>query len=213
MPAAATTAKNYRLVIFDMDGTLTEEMLDFAQIRRDLGLAPGGILEQLADLPPERRRHAETILHRHELAAAEACRVHEGAVELLAALAGRNIRTALLTRNSVVCTQRILARHNLHLDYVATREDLPHKPHPDSILNITRRMAIAPLHTLMVGDYLYDVEAARNAGTDMALVCVKPELPAFSHLATYRIRRLGELLAIVDSGGDNGEGSVKGAGL
>src|SRR5205823_4450307 len=46
----------YSLIIFDMDGTLTEELLDFPRIRADLNLGPGGILEQLAGMPPDQRQ-------------------------------------------------------------------------------------------------------------------------------------------------------------
>jgi HAD superfamily hydrolase (TIGR01549 family) len=187
----------YELVIFDMDGTLTQELLDFAAIRREIGLpekAP--ILESIARMPAKERRRAEEILHRYETSAAETCTMHEGAAEVLAALAARGIRTALLTRNSGASVRKVLGRHGLALDAVATREDVPHKPHRDSILNLTRRLGILPEQTLMVGDYLYDVQAAANAGVDSALLCVKAELPEFAAKATYVVRSLREVLVI-----------------
>lgn len=203
----------YRLVIFDMDGTLTEELLDFAAIRRDIGLpVDGGILEHLVHMNETDRARAHAILDRHELAAADTCILHEGAAEILAALRDRGIYTALLTRNSQRCAQVILRRHNLSLDVVATREHLPHKPHPDSVLNILRRFrtqpgaspgiaSLSPRQTLVVGDYLYDLQAAAAAGADSALLCIKEPLPAFADQATFRIPRLQDLLPIVDPPG------------
>jgi HAD superfamily hydrolase (TIGR01509 family) len=190
--------RRYALVIFDMDGTLTEELLDFAAIRREIGVPDGvGILEYISHLSGSRKSQAEEILHRHEIAAAGTCVLHEGALEILAALKGRGIRTALLTRNSSACAQSVLSRHRLSFDWVATRDHPPHKPHRDSILNITRHFAILPEQTLMVGDYLYDLQAARNAGVDAALVCHKTgPAPDFARMATYVVRSLGALLEL-----------------
>jgi HAD superfamily hydrolase (TIGR01509 family) len=204
-PMQRPVSSRYRQVIFDMDGTLTEELLDFDAIRRDIGLpATGGILEHITHMPPDQQATANAILDHHEREAADTCILHEGAMEILHALRSRGIKTALLTRNSDACAQRILTRHNLHLDFVATREHLPHKPHPDSVLNIIRHFhpqqegGITPEQTLVVGDYLYDLQAAAAAGADSALLCVKKTLPSFADEATYCIRTLGELLAIVD---------------
>lgn len=191
----------YQLVIFDMDGTLTEELLNFAAIRADIGLPPDlPILEQISHLAPDARARAEAILERHEMMAAAACRLHDGAVEVLETLGQRGVKTALLTRNSARCAQTVLGRHAIagHLSYVATREDPPFKPHPDSILNITRRLGIAPAQTLMVGDYLYDLQAAAAAGVDSALLWVRSgTLPAFAVQATYVLKSLRDLLPLV----------------
>jgi phosphoglycolate phosphatase-like HAD superfamily hydrolase len=48
----------------------------------------------------------------------------------------------------------------------------------------------------MVGDYLYDVQAAANAGVDSVLLCQRTALPAFASQATYVVRTLREVLDI-----------------
>ncbi|HVX86137.1 MAG TPA: HAD family hydrolase [Phycisphaerae bacterium] len=200
----------YRLVIFDMDGTLTEELIDFAAIRAEMGLpVEGGILEHMKRMTGEERARAAAILDRHEAEAAERCGVHEGAAEVLVRLRVAGVRTALLTRNSRGCAERILGRHGLELEHVATREDLPHKPHPDSILNIVRRMGVEPRETLMVGDYVYDLQAAQAAGVDAALVLTRDggRVPEYARMATVCVRDLRELLGVLEGGrwGENGE--------
>jgi HAD superfamily hydrolase (TIGR01509 family) len=209
--SSGLSSVRYPLVIFDMDGTLTEELLDFDAIRRDIGMpAQGGILEHIRQMPPADQQRANDILHSHEIEAADRCRLQPGATELLAVFRSRGIQTALLTRNSAPCAARILDRHQLRLDFVATRDHLPHKPHPDSILNITRRFGIPPSQTLMVGDYLYDLQAAAAAAVDSALLFTEGgrgareagpgQWPPFAAMATYRIRTLSELLPIVEKG-------------
>ena len=190
----------YRLVIFDMDGTLSEEILDFEAIRLEIGVpANVGILEHLTTLSSDARTAAEKILDRHEHAAAAACGVHDGANHLLAELKQREIQTALLTRNSLMNARMILSRHELALDHLSTREDRPYKPHADSILNITRRFNIPVEETLMVGDYLYDLQAAQAAGTDSALLCLRDggTRPPFATMATYCVDCLMDLLPLI----------------
>jgi len=112
-------------------------------------------------------------------------------------LKSEGIKTALLTRNSLRSTTRILARHSLTLDHIATREDRPHKPHRDSILNIVRHFGVLREQTLMVGDYLYDLQAARRAWVRSVLIRHRDEpLPVFAPLATYTARSLHEVLEL-----------------
>jgi HAD superfamily hydrolase (TIGR01549 family) len=192
----------YRVVIFFLDGTLTEEIVDFSGMRGEIGVPEGmGVLEYMKALPPAERQKAEEILHGHEIKAAETCRVQPGAAEVLAGLRKRGIAVALLTRNSRTCAETVLGRHTLAMDYVATREHLPHKPHRDSILNITRHFGVLPEQTLMVGDYLYDMQTAQAAGADAVLLWNgEGERPPYAAMATHVIAKLMDLLPIVDLG-------------
>lgn len=41
-----------RVILFDMDGTLTEPLLDFPRIKADMGIGNRPILEALAEMTP-----------------------------------------------------------------------------------------------------------------------------------------------------------------
>ena len=43
-----------RALLFDMDGTITEQMLDFPAIKREMGIGDVPILETLAKMERER---------------------------------------------------------------------------------------------------------------------------------------------------------------
>ena len=73
-----------RAILFDMDGTLTEPMLDFPRIKADMGIGNRPILEALAEMSPADRPEAESILLRHEDHAAAQSTLNPGCTELLA---------------------------------------------------------------------------------------------------------------------------------
>jgi HAD superfamily hydrolase (TIGR01509 family) len=153
-----------RAILFDMDGTLTEPMLDFPRIKAEMGIGPGPILEALAELEESRRSEAEAVLLRHEKMAAENSRLNFGCRELLARLAERSIATALVTRNSRLSAGTVMRRHGLEMTVVITREDGPFKPSPFPLELACRRLNLRCDEVWMVGDGQYDVEAAHAAG-------------------------------------------------
>ncbi len=160
----------FSLVIFDMDGTLTRPYLDFPRIRAEIGL-PEPLLENMLLLPegPERDR-AFAILQRFEDDAAANSELNDGALEILEFLRGRDVKAALVTRNSRRSVARVLEKHGLAFDLVVTREDAPVKPRPEPLQLICGRLGVAPERTLMLGDFKYDVVAGRAAGTATALL-------------------------------------------
>jgi HAD superfamily hydrolase (TIGR01509 family) len=155
-----------RGIIFDLDGTLVDSRLDFDAMRRDMGLPVGvPILEALAkiDEGPSRDQML-SIMRDHELRGADEAVLIEGVAEFLSHIHSRSIVTAILTRNSRECTDRTLKRLNLSFSQVITREDAPPKPDPTGVKLIAQRWGLPTGEIIVIGDYLYDLQAGRRGG-------------------------------------------------
>jgi HAD superfamily hydrolase (TIGR01549 family) len=186
-----------RGIIFDMDGTLTEPHIDFPALRRELGVMAGDIVDHLKSVSDVERRRLEQILHRFEEEAAVNATLQPGAAEMLDALRARGIKLGLLTRNSRKSVDTVTAKFGLRFDATLTREDGPHKPSPEPVRALARQWGLQPAEMLVVGDYLYDLHCARNAGTRGVLL-VNASIPEWAHEADYVVHRLGEVLDVLD---------------
>ncbi len=164
-----------RGVVFDLDGTLVLQRIDFEALRRDLGLPSGTpILEAMADLPDA----AWHVLDRHERDAAALAELLPGVVEFLTRLDGLGVPRAVLTRNSRAAAEVSLARCGLTgFAAVLSREDAPFKPDPGGLLRLAAAWGLAPAELLMVGDFVYDVRCGRAAGARTALLTHGRDLP------------------------------------
>ncbi|MBB2495337.1 HAD family hydrolase [Aquipseudomonas ullengensis] len=161
--------------VFDMDGTLTIAVHDFAAIKRALGIPQDhDILHHLAALPEAeaQAKHAWLLEHERELAIASVAA--PGAVELVRALHARGIRLGILTRNAHELALLTLAAIGLgdcfaSADVIGRDEAIP-KPDPDGLLQLAARWGVAPGELVMVGDYRFDLDCARAAGAFSVLV-------------------------------------------
>jgi HAD superfamily hydrolase (TIGR01509 family) len=160
-----------RGVVFDLDGTLVAQEIDFEAIRRELGVPSGTpLLELLHGMPEPQRAAAWATVDRHERNAASRAELHLGVSEFLAWLDTRKIRRAVLSRNSRQSVLTSLERVGLTFDPIVAREDGPFKPNPQGLWQICEAWQVVPAEVLMIGDYIYDLQAGRNAGTKTALV-------------------------------------------
>lgn len=158
-------------ILFDMDGVIVHQRLDFPAIKRDIwGDTEGYILERMATLSGEALARAEAVLERHETAAAMEATAMDGALPFLAWMEARGLRRGLVTRNSAKSVQIVLERLGLRFDAVVTREDAPPKPAPDPVLLACRRIGLRPAEVLFVGDFEFDMLAGRRAGTGTVLL-------------------------------------------
>ncbi|MCX7886630.1 MAG: HAD family hydrolase [Verrucomicrobiae bacterium] len=187
-----------RGVIFDMDGTLTTMCFDFAKIKAEAGVGDVDLLDYLDTVRGAERARLMRIIVKHEERAAAHTRLNRGARTLLRGLRKRGLPTALLTRNSRRSVELVCRRLGLEFDVSLTREDAPHKPSPEPIRRIARRWRAKPRELLMVGDYKWDVLCARNAGARSVLFVGNAPLPPWAGQAEFVIRRLTEVLDIVD---------------
>ena len=132
-----------RGVIFDLDGTLVDSGLDFDEMRREMGIAPGqALLEAIEALDEPDATRCREILARHEWAGANAATLMPGVPEFLAALSERGIHRAVFTRNSRAVALATLERLSLDFDTVVARETRS-QARPDGNLANLRKMAIA----------------------------------------------------------------------
>jgi HAD superfamily hydrolase (TIGR01549 family) len=157
-------------IIFDLDGTLVDSALDFDRMRSEMGLPTGmPILESLATLPVDEAERCRKILHEHELAGAERAVPLPGVPEFLEELAHRNVRRAIVTRNSRPMAKAMLAKLPGVFDPVITRDDGPVKPDPWGVNAICRAWRLPPSRVLMIGDYWFDIACGRSAGARTVL--------------------------------------------
>lgn len=161
--------------VFDMDGTLTVAVHDFAAIRVALNIPPeDDILTHLAALPAAeaQAKHAWLLEHERDLAIASQPAV--GAVELVRGLAERGCRLGILTRNARelahVTLEAIGLADCFARESILGRDEAPPKPHPGGLLKLAKAWAVAPAEMVMVGDYRFDLDCGRAAGTHTVLV-------------------------------------------
>jgi HAD superfamily hydrolase (TIGR01509 family) len=188
--------------IFDMDGTLTVPAHDFDAIRRELGLSLGKpILEQLAELPTERAEPLYRRLDEIEREIASRARPQPGASELLGAFRSRRFTLGIVTRNShatALDTLRACALGGFFdPECVMSRERCALKPSGDGIRKLLAFWGASPADAVMVGDYVFDIMAGRDAGTATVFIDNLGR-PEFAAQADTSVKDLHELLALVD---------------
>jgi HAD superfamily hydrolase (TIGR01509 family) len=155
--------------IFDLDGTLTESVHDFDYIRAELGLQPDvPILEALKAMPAAQSAPLWQRLNEMEFEFAGQAKTMEGSRALLEKLAARGARLGIFTRNIMpVVRETLIACDIAHLfsaDHIVDRDTCTPKPSPEGILHLLNLWQAHADDTVMVGDYLYDLQSGRSAG-------------------------------------------------
>lgn len=150
--------------VFDLDGTLTLPVHDFDFIRQELAIPDNeDILGHLDALPPEisEKRHKRLDEVERELASQSFAAPGTG--ELLACLHSCGSKLGIVTRNSSevaqVTLEAIGVRHYFTADWILGRAEALPKPDPAGMLHLQQQWQIEACELVMVGDYLYDLQA------------------------------------------------------
>jgi hydrogenase expression/formation protein HypE len=194
-----------KAVLFDFDGTLTRPgVLDFEAIRQAIGCPPGSpILEYIAALAdPDEHKSAMDTLDRFEIQAAAQSGPNQGAEDLMAWIKQNGLALGILTRNSRASVLRALGNFSRireqDVDLIITREDpVAPKPSGDGVLRFADQMGIEPQEVLVVGDFLFDTQAGREAGSPSVLLDPGQD-PRLVHAACdFRVRCLEQIRPII----------------
>jgi phosphoglycolate phosphatase len=184
---------NFRLIVFDWDGTLMDSEAKIVDCIRsafdDLGQLPPtreasrniiglGLSEAMAELWPEadeaqRDRLVDRYRH-HFLDANETpSSLFPGARALVEWLSANDYLLAVATGKSRRGLNSALDGTGLGDRFHATRcaDETFSKPNPEMLLQIMEELGVNASETLMVGDTEYDLQMARNAGTCSLAVC------------------------------------------
>ncbi|MCV7234533.1 HAD-IA family hydrolase [Mycobacterium branderi] len=178
------------MVIFDLDGTLTDSaagiVSSFRHALRHVGAAvPDGDLAGRIVGPPMHHTLAGMGLGEHTDAAIAAYRadytargwamnsVFDGMVPLLADLRAAGVRLAVATSKAEPTARRILAHFGLdgHFEVVAGASvDGSRSSKADVLAHALAQLAPLPERVLMVGDRAHDVDGAAAHGIDAVVV-------------------------------------------
>jgi len=210
----------YRTVIFDLDGTLVDsydalhqsvnhtrskfglEALSLDAVKAMVGDGLGKLLERTFS-PGAVPAEAQTIFEQHyDAVCCEASRLLEGVAATIERLHAAGTRMAICTNKPTSFSVKIV--EHLGLDafieaVVGPDEAGARKPDAKHLRYTLARAGGEPDLTLFVGDMKIDIEAARNAGIDVAAIptgAVDAETLRAAD-ADYLLERFGELESIV----------------
>jgi len=181
----------YQAILFDLDGTLLDTLVDIAgAVNRALeknGFSSRSIVDCRAFIGDVARTLIARALPR-EVATDDtidrcladfrqdyarnwhlATRPYPEVPELLHQLSGRGVRFSVLSNKphefTVKCVEKFLT--DWHFEVVfGQRENVPLKPDPSVAIEIARRMNVPPAACLFVGDSPVDMKTGVNAGMD-----------------------------------------------
>ena len=166
---------SYDGIIFDMDGTLSVSVIDYALMRNSLDIPEGDLFTVIETWDDGDRilSSMDTILEIEDVAAKQTEGM-PGVAELLMFLKDQDVKVGLVTRNTEYSVdmffQAIGEHHREVFDIVMTREFKYIKPDKRCLLHFSEKWAIPTAKLLMVGDSPEDIECGNAAGTASCLI-------------------------------------------
>ncbi len=197
MAFALSRLAELEAIFFDLDGTLVTSTLDFVKIRAELNVQKDNdIIKHLDQLPEPEATRVKAILDKHEAADAAAAEALTGAQDLLDYCRSQQWPIAIITRNSRAMAELKLQKSGLETDVLISREDAPPKPDPQAMDALLATHGLKPENVMYLGDYLFDIQAARNSGMIAGLIDHGQELH-FAQDADVLVSSLPELLMLI----------------
>lgn len=183
-----------------MDGTLTVAVHDFPAIKTEIGIPlDQDILSSIEKMTDEEAQEALDKLHEIEFRLATQGKSSPGTIDLLNELEANQCCMGILTRNSFINTKETLRASQLEkffpIEHIISRDMAKPKPSPEGIYILLDKWKASPNDAVMVGDYLFDLEAGNVAGLHTIYVDPTGEF-IFQEKANHCIKQLNEILEI-----------------
>lgn len=200
--AAQKLGSGIKGFLFDMDGTLTVPVLDFALMRQRVGVPHGlDVLTEVEKMDDEERVRCMKSIEEMEDEGIEKLQLQPGLLDLFQWIREHShgpYKTAIVTRNAGKAVEHFLAHSGLNFDIVLDRAFRPYKPAPEPILHICKEWDFHLDEVLFIGDSKDDLGSASAAGCASVLI-KNPKNQYLIPEATYHADTLSELIPLFES--------------
>jgi HAD superfamily hydrolase (TIGR01509 family) len=195
-------------VLFDFDGTLTKPgALDFPLLKKTIGCPSHlPVLEFIASLPTSlEKEETISLLERFETEAAANSEPNDGAESLIRYLRSKELGMGIITRNRLSSIERALQNfENTTIscfDVIISR-NTPVRPKPsgDGIRLAAKKLNLDVKEVLMVGDYIFDIQAGKSAECITSFLDYGTSSGNFKIESDFTISHLEEIKKIVRLG-------------
>jgi phosphoglycolate phosphatase len=180
----------YKLLIFDMDGTILNTLEDLAdatnyalsknnlpgrsieEIRFFVGNGIGKLIERAV---PEGSDKAltdkvfDTFMPYYSEHCADKTRAYDGICEVISKLRKQGYLTAVVSNKADPAVQTLCRDYFPDMfDYaVGEKKGARRKPEPDSVYDVLEKLGVEKSEAVYIGDSDVDVQTARNSGLDV----------------------------------------------
>ncbi len=180
---------SYKVVIFDLDGTILDTLEDLKEstnaalaangypartldeVRRFVGNGIGKLIERAVPQGTSKEaieKTLESFKEHYGIHCADHTKPYDGILELLEDLRKNGIQTAVVSNKADFAVQELCSRYFPGaFDFVVgEREGIRRKPCPDSVFEVLKTLKKTADEAVYIGDSDVDVETARQAGMD-----------------------------------------------
>lgn len=179
----------YRLVIFDLDGTILDTLEDLTdavnyaleqsgqpvrsigEVREFVGNGVKKLIERAVQPetgPDETDKIFDAFMSYYKVHCADKTKAYDGINELLSELKKEGFLTAVVSNKADVAVKKLCEQYfSGFFDYcVGERAGILKKPAPDSVNEVLKKLSVNSAEAVYVGDSDVDLDTARNAGLD-----------------------------------------------
>lgn len=183
----------YKLIIFDMDGTILNTLEDLAdslnyslkvcgypertltEVRSFVGNGIKKLIERSMPMDAsgeDLENVYSTFMEYYALHSADKTRPYEGITRLLTELLLMGYKTAVVSNKADSAVKQLSQRYfpGLFELSIGERVGVDRKPSPDSVNEVMKQLDVQPEQTVYIGDSDVDIATARNAGIDSIIV-------------------------------------------
>lgn len=184
---------NYKLAIFDMDGTILDTLEDLKdslnyalaeagcpartldEVRRFVGNGMQKLIERAVPAnrtAEEKENILESFKAHYKIHCADKTQPYDGIIELLENLQRSGCRTAVVSNKGDFAVQELNQQYFAGLMdcAIGEKEGVRKKPAPDSVNEVLKKLQIERENAVYIGDSEVDIETAENAGMDCIIV-------------------------------------------